>query len=907
MESIALPDTVTEISALAFAYCPSLKDIALSNNLVEIGVGAFADCSSIVNLVLPPNLQIIREQAFSGCSGLSSLNLPDGLTTIKRYAFYQCTALETVSIPETVSSYESAFQGCTNLRSIQVADDNPVLASRDGVLFSKSMEPLYTFPCAYAYEVYAIPDTVVSISQGAFNGCTGIKTIIWPGTLTCVWDGILNNIPNLEYVELSNGVTQIEPYAFSNTPNLQSVTLPVTLKAIGESAFEDSSLRSIMIPESIESIGPSAFRNSRLSEIVIPRSVKSISSYAFFGCPLSSATIRGPIDTLSAYIFYDCGKLESVYLPASVTTIEHYAFDRCRKLSDVYFEGTEEQWNAILANDYYHYSSDCLPNAAVHFNYRYPDESFSVILDPNGGKVEPSFITVTQGLPYGELPTPTRGEHVFDGWFTMPEGGMPVTAADTVETDEPHTLYAHWTFVTPRYTVSFDANGGTVSETSRTVLVGERYGELPIPVRENYTFLGWFTAPKGGARVTAGTIADLTADQTLYAQWKFNIGVPSVGAQSAESITKSSAVLKASVKDSGGDSSLSCTFIYWDKLKSSAKYTVSAEKNSDGDFQATVKNLSPDTEFYFYAKLVNTAGEGVGKTASFRTQAENKPLSVTVSPSYLELKQGETKQLLVSVLPETAENRNVVWESKAPEIVSVDQKGKLQANAVGKTEILVMTEENHLSASCTVVVKKNAITGTFDFSEWNMVTNTSAGAEDGMDKDTRYGGSYRIATAYLSRWDGAILEEKDPYQASGAYRELSSDYHVQEVIWLPRRMSSLDNDEIKTAVMTYGAAYESFQVNYDYFNTSKSTYYYPESGTGIDGGHAVAVVGWDDNYPASNFKITPPGNGAFLCKNSWGTSSGDSGYCYISYYDKYFGRQDAGAVVTSLESNSNYN
>lgn len=72
------------------------------------------------------------------------------------------------------------------------------------------------------------------------------------------------------------------------------------------------------------------------------------------------------------------------------------------------------------------------------------------------------------------------------------------------------------------YTVFFDANGGTVSPSSAAVTEGEKYGELPVPVREGYTFDGWFTAAEGGTEITSDSTAELSGDQWLFAHWTEN-------------------------------------------------------------------------------------------------------------------------------------------------------------------------------------------------------------------------------------------------------------------------------------------------------------------------------------------------------------------------------------------------
>jgi PGF-pre-PGF domain-containing protein len=179
--------------------------------------------------------------------------------------------------------------------------------------------------------------------------------------------------------------------------------------------------------------------------------------------------------------------------------------------------------------------------------------------------------------------------------------------------------------------------------------------------------------------------------------------------------------------------------------------------------------------------------------------------------------------------------------------------------------------------------------GALDFSENNM-KNTH-----GFDIGPCDGGNAFMATAYLTRWSGPVNETDDPYllpvPTSTPLTGLAPVMHVQNVTFLPPRSGPLDNDLIKAAIRNEGGLYAAFLVNYTFFGPTATTYYFPETSTAkIDGGHAVLLVGWDDTYPATNFVETPPGDGAFIAKNSWGTSSGDNGYFYISYYDRSIGR-----------------
>ena len=155
-----------------------------------------------------------------------------------------------------------------------------------------------------------------------------------------------------------------------------------------------------------------------------------------------------------------------------------------------------------------------------------------------------------------------------------------------------------------------------------------------------------------------------------------------------------------------------------------------------------------------------------------------------------------------------------------------------------------------------------------DFSENNLAN--LHGWDWGFDD----GGNGTIATAYLVRWGGPVTESSDSYPNPGGSRTLDPVRHVQRVVWIPGKSDSLDNDAIKEAVMEHGAIMVLYYHSSSYYKSATSAYYYPGSASV---NHAVAIVGWNDNYAASNFASMPPGNGAYLVRNSWGTDWGSDG------------------------------
>lgn len=169
-------------------------------------------------------------------------------------------------------------------------------------------------------------------------------------------------------------------------------------------------------------------------------------------------------------------------------------------------------------------------------------------------------------------------------------------------------------------------------------------------------------------------------------------------------------------------------------------------------------------------------------------------------------------------------------------------------------------------------------------------------SEDHMSHDPYFqlgqegGGDYIMSMAYLLSWRGPVTEEQDPYGDGVSPEGLEAVKHVQAIYLLPER----DRQAIKRGVMESGGvqsalytALEDGMGDSRYYRQETGAYYYEGDAAP---NHDVVIVGWDDDFPRENFALEPPGDGAFLCENSWGTDFGLEGFFYVSYYDGNLGK-----------------
>jgi len=458
LASVSIPNSVTSIGPEAFRNCVSLTGVTIPNSVTSIGRQAFSGCTSLTNVTIPNSVTSINYEAFYGCSSLTSVTIPDQVTSIEKFMFAECTSLTDVTIPDSVTSIgSSVFMNCSSLTNVTIPDGVTSIGASvfnncssltnmvipDGIT-SVSM---FMFRGCTGLMSVTIPESVSSIDESAFYGCSSLTSVAIPAGVTSIGGSAFCGCSGLTSVTIPDGVTSISKFAFSGCNGLTSVTIPGNVTSIGEHAFSGcNGLTSVTIPDGVTSISEYAFYDcSGLTSVTIPDGVTSISEHAFSGCDgLTSVTIPDGVTSINQHAFHDCNGLTSVTIPSSVTSIGDYAFHHCSHLTDVYYRGTQEQWNGIVIGT----NNENLTNAVIYF---VGANAYTVTFDANGGTVSPASMTTGADGTLASLPAPTLAGYTLDGWFTAAVGGTQVTT-DTVFTEDA-IVYAHWlqNYVTWRY------------------------------------------------------------------------------------------------------------------------------------------------------------------------------------------------------------------------------------------------------------------------------------------------------------------------------------------------------------------------------------------------------------------------------------------------------------------------
>ncbi len=368
----------------------------IPNGVTLIGDYAFEDCDSLASVTIPDSVTSIGDYAFLGCDSLASVTIGNSVTSIGDGAFSGYGNLQTAIYHGSSSDWQKVSVGSNNTYLTDhlfflgdpteiasgkcgkgldwvLTDDGVLTITGSGKMYSWSSESdvqwnsyrskirviemdgaetigNYAFSDCDSLASVTIPDSVSTIGNSAFSDCTSLAVVAIGNSVTSIGGSAFSYCYSLESVSIPDSVTSIGNSAFRQCTSLASVTIPNRVTSIGSSAFYNcTSLAVVAIGNSVTSIGGSAFSDcTSLASVTIPNSVTSIGSGAFSNCDsLASVTIPDSLKSISSSAFNGCISLTSVTIPYSVKTISDSAFHGSYAIEDVYYIGTEEEWEAV--------------------------------------------------------------------------------------------------------------------------------------------------------------------------------------------------------------------------------------------------------------------------------------------------------------------------------------------------------------------------------------------------------------------------------------------------------------------------------------------------------------------------------------------------------------------------------
>ncbi len=346
-KKVVIEDTVTTVGTASFKGFTALTDLALPDGMKEIHTSAFEGCTSLTNAALPSTVEHIAENAFKN-TAIPALTIPEGMESISSGAFEGCTKLVDIKLPATLTQIDAnAFKGCTALLSL------------------------------------VIPDTVAVIGDEAFAECKSLQKVNIPDSAATIGTAAFKNCGALMKIILPAGVENLAADVFSGCKSLEKVIVPENTRGIGNNVFAGCDALKYVYYLSTESNWGHITKGEGNSALT--------NATQYFDCKREKGVIylldeeSGVLDivagseigeyTEEAPAPWKNENITKLKLPPEITKIGANAFAGCDKLTDVYYSGTDGEWEGVAVDD------TVIQNASVHCNYVITDSDTYEIQD----------------------------------------------------------------------------------------------------------------------------------------------------------------------------------------------------------------------------------------------------------------------------------------------------------------------------------------------------------------------------------------------------------------------------------------------------------------------------------------------------------------------------------------------
>ena len=592
-------------------------------------------------------------------------------------AFENNTNLTSVTIPDTVTTIENrAFNGCSNIKKLTLGKN----VSEIG---------MYAFQSNIGLTTLTIPDSVTSIDTAAFGGCSKLREISIGKSVSNMGSAVFSSSPQLRKVTIAEGTTVIGIDAFSGCYLLDSIKIPNTVTEIGANAFYGcTGLKSVTLGNSVKTIGYYAFsKDKNITSLNIPDSVELIEKAAFKDCTnLATLSIGGGVNKMEKNVFQNCTSLNKVTIGRGTTVIGSYAFDNCGVLKSVSIPDTLKEIGYYAFKNCSSLTSVVIPDSVNCIASLAFADCSSLTTATIGNSVSNMGGEVFSGC------SSLAKVKIGDGTFSI-STGMFKNCKSLTDIEIPESV----------------VQIGEVRVNDDDLMDNNsKYGAF-LNCTNNLTIHG-----------KSGSFANQYAKANNF---KFST-VP----VSLEITPTSVALNKTTLTlDTGKTSNLKATVYPSNAANKKCTWSSSNTRVAtvDGNGKVTAKQVGTATI------TVKTAN---GKTASCNVTVQAVPTSVSLNKTSLTLDVSKSYTLTKTVSPSNAVT-SYTWSSSNTSVATVDGNGKVTAKASGTATITVKTS-NGKTATCKVTVNLPApqITG---------LANTTGGIKISWNKvDGAYG--YRL-------------------------------------------------------------------------------------------------------------------------------------------------------------------
>ena len=536
LKEVVFGPGVTQIGDYAFAKCPMLESISIPDKVTKIGAGAFSE-TSITELVLPSKLAYLGNNAFKDCVHLATVTynsnvmtattytnltspwigagsetdgvtliLNDNMTAIVNYAFMYFEKLKTVVIPPALETFgDYAFQGCAKLQEV------------------------------------TIPSTVTSIGSNLFKDCSNLATVYYNAVAvtsksysssSSPWLNTSSEVPEGATLLISKSVTNIPSYAFyywyhlstvyynaiAATDTVISSNAYTPFASAGYSEYQDRPVK-LIIGNDVTRIPAYTFQSfSYMTYLEIGESVQTIAEKAFQGCSYlnevhyncvlktdQTYTHSGSSTITSTSPWYNTGSSAkegvSLHIGENVETIPGYTFYYFNHVSNVVYE-------ALNADEIIYTASN-----TPWFNVGVSETSTTLTVGDDVKSVPRYAFYAFANLDSAEIGAHTENVSAFA--FGECSQLKTLSAAESTRLASTAVPDAVEISYLPVHIISFNTNGG--SAIADKSIVEGRTVSVEDPIRDGYTFSGWYT--DSGLKAAFDPATPVTSDLTLYAKW----------------------------------------------------------------------------------------------------------------------------------------------------------------------------------------------------------------------------------------------------------------------------------------------------------------------------------------------------------------------------------------------------